>query len=194
MMNKAMNYKIIVIGTSAGGLNALSILLSKLHKDFPLPILVVQHLLDDHDSYLPEHLARLCEITVKQAQDKEKISNNTIYVAPPGYHLEVDDVETLSLSFDPRVNYSRPSIDVLFESTADVFQQGVIGVILTGANADGTSGIQRIKQCNGTTIAQDPTSAKASMMPQSAIDSGCIDMIMPLENISAYITGLVRNG
>jgi two-component system, chemotaxis family, protein-glutamate methylesterase/glutaminase len=192
-MKKHRDYKVLVIGASAGGLSAFSTILPRLARDFPLPILIVQHLSDEPDSYLPKHLSLVGHLPVIEPEDKEKIKPGVIYTAPPGYHMVLDDQQTISLAFDPRVNYSRPSIDVLFKSVADAFREGVIAVILTGANTDGTLGLQKIKALGGKTIAQDPQSAEVGVMPQSAINSGCVDDILPLVDIASFINELVTS-
>ncbi|MDF1796764.1 MAG: chemotaxis protein CheB [Coxiellaceae bacterium] len=192
-MNKGRQYSALVIGVSAGGLRALTTILTAFDQGFPIPVLVVQHLSDDPESYLHKHLRYNCPLPVTEPEDKQKIMDGTIYVAPPGYHMEIDDKDTIALSSEPRVNYSRPSIDLLFESAADVYTDTLIALILTGANADGTKGIQRVKKLGGLTIAQDPTTAEVSMMPQSAIDSNCIDIVVPLNDIAAEINKLVKS-
>ncbi|MDF1760747.1 MAG: chemotaxis protein CheB [Coxiellaceae bacterium] len=184
-------YSALVIGVSAGGMAALSCILPALKSHFPLPVFVVQHLSDDPDSYLHKHLSLLCNQPVIEPEDKQKIIAGTIYVAPPGYHMEIDDGSTIALSSDPRVNYSRPSIDLLFESAADVYGDELIALILTGANSDGSKGIERAKALGATTIAQDPQSAEVAMMPQSAINTHCIDIVLPLKEIANTINKMV---
>ena len=132
-----MNYKAIVIGASAGGLNALQEILAPLPADFHLPILIVQHRFPTADDLLTFALNESCRLMVKEADEKDYIEPGYVYVAPPNYHLLVERNRTLSLSADAKVCYSRPSIDVLFESAADVFLSQLIGIILTGANHDG---------------------------------------------------------
>jgi two-component system chemotaxis response regulator CheB len=181
-------YKAVVIGVSAGGLEALTLLLPTFKKDFPLPIFVVQHVGDDASGFLCSHLAARCQLKVIEPDDKQPIKPGVIYIAPSGYHMIVDSPQTISLSVDPRVNYSRPSIDLLFQSAAEAFQESLIGVVLTGANSDGTEGIKLIKKKQGLTIAQDPLTAEVAVMPQSAIDSGCIDRVLPLNEMAEFIS------
>jgi two-component system, chemotaxis family, protein-glutamate methylesterase/glutaminase len=188
-----MTYKAIVIGTSAGGLNALSAILSTLPEDFPLPLLIVQHAAPSNDTFLETHLNRLSSLQVKEAQEKEKIQPGTVYLSPGGYHLLVEDDCTLSLSSDSRVQHSRPSIDVLFESAADVFREALIGVILTGANSDGAHGLKLIKSYGGLVIAQDPETAESSMMPRQAIKETAVDYILPVEEIGPLLCQITRN-
>lgn len=177
-------FKIIVIGVSAGGTDALGKILAPLVESFPLPVVVVQHLHPDQNGYMVEHLDKIWKIRVREAIDKTVVKKGTIYFAPPNYHLLIEDENTFALSVDEKVCYSRPSIDVLFKSAADVFGDAVLAVILTGANSDGTDGIKYIKRKGGTTIAQDPAEAYSSIMPQSAIDTGKIDKVLTLKGIA----------
>jgi two-component system chemotaxis response regulator CheB len=140
-----MNWnEIILIGASAGGLKALSKLLSYLPEHFVYPILVVQHIQDGSSSYLADYLNEQTPLVVKEAEDKEMIQRGFVYLAPPGYHMLVELDKTISLSVDPRVNFSRPSIDVLFESGAYVMEQHCKGIVLTGSNRDGSAGLKRL--------------------------------------------------
>jgi len=182
-----MKYKVVVIGSSAGGMDALRILLTALPKTFALPILIVQHLSATSDSFLANYLNTQCQLRVKEADEKEKIFHGTVYLAPPNYHLLVEDDETLSLSVEEKVNYARPSIDVLFESAAYAFGKGVIGIVLTGANTDGSRGLSIIKQFGGLAIVQDPDGASVDTMPRAAIAAAKVDYILPLEKISEML-------
>ena len=186
-----MSYEIVVIGTSAGGLNALQILLSHLSADFKLPILVVQHRLPAPDEFMVFALNASCELRVREADQGDFIESGNVYLAPANYHLLVERDKTLSLSVDEKVCYSRPSIDVLFESAADVYQERLIGIILTGANSDGTNGLRRIKKLGGLTMAQDPKLAEVDIMPSSAIEKKVVDEILSLEKISHYLNSIV---
>jgi len=185
-----MTYKAIVIGASAGGLNALQKILAPLPADFRLPILIVQHRFPAADDLLTFALNESCRLTVKEADEKDYIERGYVYVAPPNYHLLVERDRTLSLSADAKVCYSRPSIDVLFESAADVFLSRLIGIILTGANHDGTAGLKKIKQNGGLTLAQDPATAEADMMPLSAIQANAVDRILSLADIASLLVQL----
>lgn len=178
------------IGVSAGGLNALSRILPLLHRDLALAVLVVQHLRPDSDSYLVHHLARLSAIRVKEAEDKETVEPGTVYIAPPDYHLLVESDRSLSLSAEERVNFSRPSIDVTFETAAEAFQDQLIGIVLTGANNDGSRGLARIKYFGGMTVVQSPESAEYDIMPRSAIDAVDVDRIIPLDGIARLLNTL----
>jgi two-component system chemotaxis response regulator CheB len=192
-MIKRKQYKAIVVGVSAGGFDALKILLSKLPGDFPLSILIVQHLHPIQDGFYIKYFSEMCNLRVKEAEGKENIQSGTIYFAPPNYHLLVEEDRSISLSNEEKVNYSRPSIDVLFESASDVYLSELIGLILTGANDDGAKGIRIIKENGGLTIAQDPATAKYPIMPQSAIDKVGVDYVLPLEDISKKLVELTRN-
>lgn len=183
-------YEAMVIGVSAGGLAALGKILPKLSKDYPLAVLIVQHMRHDADGFLWRHLDTLCRLTVKEAEDKEAIQSKTVYIAPPDYHLLVEPDRTLSLSADERVNFSRPSIDVLFETAAETYQQRLIGVILTGANNDGTRGLQTIKSYGGLAIVQSPDSAESGAMPRSAIEEVAVDHIVPLDRMGQFLNDL----
>lgn len=185
-----MDYEAVVIGGSAGGLNALLTILGPLPADFKLPILVVLHRLPAPDNSLAFMLNESCRLQVKEADQLEIIKPGWVYIAPANYHLLVERDKTLSLSVDAKVCYSRPAIDVLFETAADAYLSGLIGIILTGANNDGTAGLKKIKQQGGLTIAQDPATAEAKIMPNSAIQENVIDQIYSLAEISSFLTRL----
>jgi two-component system chemotaxis response regulator CheB len=179
--------KAIVIGASAGALDALSIILSALDETFKLPIFVVIHIPPDKKSVLAELFQAKCRIDVVQAEDKEPINGGTIYFAPPDYHLLVETNRTLSVSLDEPVLFSRPSIDVLFESAADAYGISLIGIVLTGANHDGAAGLRNVLAAGGTAIVQDPEGAFARAMPEAAIAMCPGAMIMTLDEIAAYL-------
>ena len=150
-----MNYEAIVIGVSSGGMNAMNILFSLLPKDFNTPIIIVQHIGANSDNQLIKILNVKSNLTIKEADEKEIIENGKVYIAPPNYHLLIEKNKTFSLTVDERVNFARPSIDVMFESAAEAYKNKLIGVVLTGSNNDGTNGIKRIQECGGLTIIQD---------------------------------------
>jgi len=183
-------YKAVVIGVSAGGMAALSELFPKIPSNFPIPIFVVQHIHKSQSGYLITYYNGLSNLSVKEAKDKEKAVPGKIYFASPDYHMLIEEDETFSISTDEKVNYSRPSIDVLFESAADVYKDSLIGIILTGANNDGSEGIRKIKQNGGYTIAQDPQEAEFLVMPKSAIDTSKIDEVLTLKEMSVFINNL----
>lgn len=184
--------KAIVIGVSAGGVDALSRLFAELPANFSLPILTVQHIHSDERGVLAEFLNSLSTLTVKEAMDKEPVQSGHIYLAPPNYHLLVERGETLALSVDDRVNYSRPSIDVLFESAATVWRERLIGVVLTGTNRDGASGLQRIHELGGVTMVEDPKTAVYPIMPQAALDATNVDLVLPLSEIESALIQLAH--
>jgi two-component system chemotaxis response regulator CheB len=149
MCAMTQQYKAVVVGVSAGGLEALSTIIPGLPEDFPVPVVVVQHRRSDSDGFLAVHLDEQSRLNVKEADDKEPIRPGTVYLAPAGYHLLVEGDGTFALSLDDRVNHCRPSIDVLFDSAMDAYEDRVIGVVLTGSNQDGCEGLKRIKQSGG---------------------------------------------
>ncbi|MBU4013021.1 MAG: chemotaxis protein CheB [Proteobacteria bacterium] len=185
-----MKYEAIVIGVSSGGMITLDKILRHLPSDFALSIIIVQHQHPESDDFLARFLDARCSLTVKQADEKEIIMPGKIYIAPPNYHLLVEEDKTLSLSTNKHVNFARPSIDVLFETAADVFGEKLVGIILTGANEDGSRGLKKIKESGGLTIVQDPDTAAVDTMPKAAIASTKVDYILPLENIGPFICSL----
>jgi two-component system chemotaxis response regulator CheB len=159
----------IVIGTSAGGVEALSVLLPALPREYRGAVLVVLHLPRERPSLLVEIFAPKCALPVREAEDKEPVAPGTIYFAPSDYHLLVDRGPELALSMDAPVNFSRPSIDVLFESAAEVYGPRLLGIILTGANEDGAAGLEAVFRAGGTTCVQDPSTAHAPFMVAAAL-------------------------
>jgi two-component system, chemotaxis family, protein-glutamate methylesterase/glutaminase len=178
-----MNYEAIVMGVSSGGMNAMNVMFPLLPADFSIPIIIVQHISPRSDSQWITLLNGKSHLCIKEADEKEKIELGKVYIAPPNYHLMVGSNKTFSLTIDERVNFARPSIDVLFESAAEVYKSKLIGVVLTGANNDGTKGLKRIKEYGGLTIVQDPVTAESSYMPASAIAAMQVDYILPLDGI-----------
>jgi two-component system chemotaxis response regulator CheB len=181
----------IVIGGSAGAMAALATLLPFFPKDYPIPVIIVLHLHPFQDRYFLEHFNKLCALQIKDADDKEEIKAGNVYFAPPNYHLLVEDNKTLSLSIDEKVNYTRPSIDVLFESAANVYGPHLAGIILTGANNDGAEGMRHIKEQGGLVIVQDPESAESSYMPTAALQLVKPDFVLTLAEIGHWFTKLV---
>ncbi|WP_394822657.1 chemotaxis protein CheB [Pendulispora albinea] len=182
-------HELIVVGTSWGGLHALSVLLSSLPRDFEIPLAIVQHRRHDSDDTLAQLLQAHTAMRVREAEDKEPIREGRVYIAPADYHLLVDG-RALALSTDPPVRFSRPSIDVLFESAADSFQHRLIGIVLTGSNHDGARGLSRIKQRGGLTIVQNPASAESPTMPEGALALDCVDRILELDQIGSFLAQL----
>ncbi|MEA2166389.1 MAG: two-component system, chemotaxis family, protein-glutamate methylesterase/glutaminase [Thermoanaerobaculia bacterium] len=182
--------ELIVIGCSLGGMHALQVILSKLERGFCIPIAVAQHRHKKSNEGLPAYFRRETDLKVVDAEDKQWIEPGYVYLAPADYHLLIERNGTrgeLSLSVDERVHFSRPSIDVLFESAADAYSNRLIGIVLTGSNDDGAQGAARIKARGGIVIAQDPSTAEAPIMPQAAIDKAHVDQILRLEEIAPFL-------
>ncbi|MCX6296115.1 MAG: chemotaxis protein CheB [Bacteroidetes bacterium] len=186
-MNKDRKYGAVVIGVSAGGLNAVSFILKKLPVDYKFPIIIIQHRNTEQRDLLEDILQEKSKMKLKQADEKEKIKDGVVYIAPPDYHLLIENDYTFSLSSDARVKFSRPSIDVLFESASYVYKEKLVGIILTGANNDGSDGIIRIAKKGGVTLAQNPDEAEFPVMPQAAIATGYVKHIFSLLEIQKYL-------
>ena len=182
-----MSYDLVCIGASWGGLHAVGEILSRLPPEVPQPIALAQHRrADGRDGALSELLGHVTRRPVLDVEDKTPIRPGHVYVAPPDYHLLVQR-GWFSLSVDERVRYARPSIDVLVESAADAYGEGVIGVILTGANDDGAAGLARIKERGGVAIVQDPAGAERRTMPDAALAATLADAVLPLEAIAGHL-------
>lgn len=184
-------YEAVVMGVSFGGLEALRTVLPLLVLDFPAPIMVIQHHDPRANDFLATYLDNLCRIRVKVAEEKEKVEPAVAYLAPANYHLLVEDDHTLSLSVDEKVHFARPAIDVLFESAADAYGSRLIGVILTGANQDGSQGLRIIKECGGLAVVQDPKSAQAPSMPEAALDATEVDYVLSLNEIGDLLNNIM---
>ncbi|BCJ07329.1 MULTISPECIES: chemotaxis protein CheB [unclassified Pseudomonas] len=180
----------IVIGASAGGVTALFSVLGALPADFAIPVLCLLHLPDDRHSQLAEVLQRRLRRPVREAFDKARIEPGLIYVAGPGYHLSVERDLSFSLSQEAPVHFSRPAIDFLFESAADAYGPGLLGVLLTGANEDGARGLLRIRQSGGRTVVQDPRDAQVALMPEAALALHDPDHILSLGGIGQLLATL----
>jgi two-component system chemotaxis response regulator CheB len=184
-------YRVVVIGTSYGGVAALQTLLPGLSPDLGVPVVVVQHRTKDADNGLCEFLRDRCPLPVVEPNDKDAVLAGRLYLAPRDYHLLLEDGR-FALSVDAPVTYARPSIDVLFESAADAYGADVIGVILTGANRDGARGLARIKARGGMAVVQDPEEAASRAMPEAAAASA--DRVLPLGGITPLLNELCRRG
>lgn len=220
-------FEIVVVGTSLGGLQALTVLLANLPQSFPLPVVIVQHRHKSSQDRLSDFLQQQSALQITEAEDKEPIAPGRVYLAPADYHLLIESprewqqnvsendftswervalepmhnskspivcrgTPTFALSTEGPVCYARPSIDVLFESAADAFGEKVIGIILTGANSDGSEGLAKIKAEGGLTFVEEPASALCRTMPASAIANVEVDWILPLSKIAPCLVNLLR--
>ena len=182
----------VAIGASAGGVEALSLLLPALPADVRPAIFIVQHLPRERPSLLVELFQPRCTIAVREAMDKDMVEAGTVYFAPPDYHLLVDQGPSLALSADELVNFSRPSVDVLFETAADVYGPRLLGLLLTGASHDGAAGLEAIKLAGGVTVVQDPDTAHSRTMVEAALRRTVPDFVLSLPEISRLLGTLGR--
>jgi len=182
----------VVMGGSAGGFAAFTTILAALPPDFALPILLVQHLHPNDAGAFALHLASATKLPVIEPCDKERIDRGQVYTAPADYHMLVERNGTVALSTEEKVHWSRPSIDVLFESAARALGERVIAVLLSGASVDGAAGIRAVKAAGGLTIAQDPATAEYPLMPRAAIDTGAVDEVLTVEEIGRRLAELGR--
>ena len=187
MRTTAVPFDAVVIGASAGAIEALSRILPNIPADYPAAIMVVVHVPPDSNSMLVELFQRKSEVRVKEAEDKETIEVGTVYFAPPDYHVLVEPNRRLSLSGEEPINYSRPSIDVLFESAAECYRERLLGIVLTGANSDGARGLRAIVDAGGAAVVQDPDSALVSAMPLAALQACPTARTLDLEEISDHL-------
>ena len=183
----------VIIGGSAGGLEAMLRIFSDLPAGYRLPLIALLHLPDNSGSRLAEVFAARLAIPVEEAFDKARIVPGTLYVAPGGYHLLVEQDFSLALSCEAPVHYSRPSIDVLMESAADAWGERLAGILLTGANDDGAEGLARIGQQGGLTVVQDPAEAAIPTMPRAAIQRRAPDLVLTLDQVRALLIELNRH-
>lgn len=187
------NLEIVVIGTSAGGIQALKSILPQLPASFSLPIVIVLHIPEGQPSLLAEIFEPKIKMKVKEADEKEVLKAGTVYFAPPGYHLLVEDNKTFSLTMEDAVHFSRPSIDILFESAAETYGANVVGVLLTGANTDGGLGLKRIKEVGGLGIIQNPATAEYPTMPESGKAHVLPECILALDEITLFLQEINKN-
>ncbi|MBT2336810.1 chemotaxis protein CheB [Variovorax paradoxus] len=180
----------IVVGASAGGIEALLVLLQGIAPPWHLPVVVVLHLPETHESHLAEIFAERLRIPVREAADKMPLAPDSLYFAPPGYHLSIERDRRFSLSCEPPVHFSRPSIDVLMASAADAYGPALAGFLLTGANDDGAEGLCHIHLAGGITAVQDPNEAYISTMPRAAIARHSPDHVLPLRELRALLLQL----
>ena len=180
----------VVIGASAGGVEALSVLLPALPARLQAAVFIVVHTPRDRGSLLAEIFAPRCAVPVREAEDKEAAAPGTVYFAPPDYHLLIDQGPALALSADALVHYSRPSIDVLFESAADIYGAHLMGIILSGANQDGAEGLAAVHRAGGVTVVQHPGNAPSPFMLESALARTHADFVTSLDGIAAILRAL----
>jgi two-component system, chemotaxis family, protein-glutamate methylesterase/glutaminase len=180
----------VVIGASAGGIEALSVVLPALPAGLRVPVLVVLHLPRERPSLLVDVFEPKCAVPVREAVDKEPIAAGTVYFAPPDYHLLIDEGPAIALSDDEPVHHSRPSVDVLFESAADAFGAGVLAILLTGGNEDGAAGLAAVREAGGTVVVQDPEEAYAPTMVTAALARGPVHQRLRLQDIAELLSGL----
>lgn len=183
--------KAVAVGASAGALEALSTLLPGLPAGYPLPVFVVVHLPADRKSLMAGLLQESCRLAVREAEDKEAIEPGAVYLAPPDYHLLIEPDRRLSLSGEEPVLFSRPSIDVMFETAAEAYGPGLVGVVLTGANSDGARGLRAILAAGGAGLVQRPDTALASAMPRAALDACPGALALTLREIAEHLRGMV---
>jgi two-component system, chemotaxis family, protein-glutamate methylesterase/glutaminase len=187
-----VTYDVVVVGASLGGLRAMNDLLESLPEQMRVPMVLAQHRAPDSErDSLETLLQRHTHLTVREAGDKDRIEPGHLYVAPPDYHLLVEDGH-FALSVDARVQFARPSIDVLFESVAEAYRDRAIGIVLTGSNEDGAAGLAAIKRNGGVSIVQDPHTAEKRAMPDAAIAGSAADAVLPLDEIGPFLYGLCR--
>lgn len=192
MKGADLKYRCIAVGVSAGGMDALSTIIPALPAAFPIPVVIIQHVSPHSDNYMTRYLDDISAIKVKEVDEKEKLKPGVVYTAPPNYHVLVEEDGTFSLSVEERINFARPSIDVFFQSAADVYGPHLVGVVLTGANNDGSKGLKMIKEKGGLTIVQDPHTAEVEGMPRAAIAVTKIDHILTLEQIAPFLVKLAN--
>lgn len=187
-------FDVVAIAASAGGLKALSEVLSHLPPDFPAAVLALQHLDPHHRSLMVDILRRQISLLIKPAEAGDKLHPKQVYMAQPDYHVLVNSDGTLSLTQSPMVNFVRPSADLLFESLAESYQHRAIAVVLTGTGKDGSKGVQAIAKMGGMVISQNQETSQHFGMPSSAIDTGIVDLILPLSDIAPTLNQLVQEG
>ena len=187
----AGRFDIVAVAASAGGVQALSAFVRALPADFPVPVLIVQHLDPRHDTMIADILDRRCVLRVKLAEDRELAERGTVYIAPPDHHLVVGDGGTLALSSGPRTHFVRPAADVLFESVARAYGARAIACVLTGTGRDGAEGAQEVRSRGGAVIVENPETAQFTGMPNAAVEAGKVDLVLPLAEIPPAVNELL---
>jgi two-component system chemotaxis response regulator CheB len=173
----------VAIGASAGGVEVLSALLSALPASCRASFFIVMHIPRERPSLLATVFGAKCALPVREAEDKEPVQPGTVYFAPPDYHLLLDRGPVLALSSDEPVHFSRPSIDVLFDSAADIYGERLLGLILTGANQDGAEGLTAVGRAGGRTVVQEPSGAAVPFLPEAALQEGPVDFVLSLAQL-----------
>lgn len=187
MAQNKVGYKIVAIGGSAGSLDVLLKIIPALPAPSGVSFIVIVHRKNDAESILADLLSSRTSMPVKEVEDKDALLPNTVYIAPPDYHLLIEGRESFSLDSSEKIHHSRPSIDVSFESVALAFDKSAIAILLSGANADGADGMEKIKKAGGVTIAQNPESSEVGFMPQQAINKNVVDKILDADEIAGYL-------
>jgi two-component system, chemotaxis family, protein-glutamate methylesterase/glutaminase len=190
MIERLFKYEAIVIGGSSGGMNALIKILKGIPQNFSIPFIVVLHRLKYYKSELEVLIQEKVSLKIKEVEEKEKIKSGFVYIAPPDYHVLIEDDKTFSLCSSEPVHYSRPSIDVTFKSAARVYGKKLLGIVLTGANKDGSEGLRFIYQNGGSTIVQEPQEAEMIEMPESALCYAKNSLVLKLDEINCFLLGL----
>jgi two-component system chemotaxis response regulator CheB len=185
-------FHLVAIAASAGGLSALTSLLARLPRSFPVPVMIVQHVDPNHASALASILSRRTPLSVKDAAHDDVVAPGVVYIAPPACHLEIGPDCRIQLTHTERVHFSRPSADRLFQSAAAAWSP-IIGVVLTGAGTDGAIGALAIKAAGGVVIAQDKATSAFFGMPNAAIEAGAVDFVLPIEDIAPALIRLLGN-
>lgn len=183
-------FDLVVIGCSAGGIEALRLIFNKIEPSYRIPIAVVQHRSPNSPSIMVKYFSEITQLPVIEPDDKEPIQKGHIYFAPPNYHLLVAPDKRFNLNVDEAVYYSRPAIDVLFATAAEVYKDRLVGIIMSGANADGAEGLKKIKELGGLTIVQDPRTAYSPQMPEAAVNVASPDLVLNLNEIDELIHAL----
>ncbi len=182
--------KALVIGGSAGSLDVLMKVLPAIDVDISFTIVIVVHRKQGTDSLLSDLLASKTALRVKEVEEKEPVEPKTIYIAPSDYHLLIEKDLTFSLDYSEKVNYSRPSIDVTFQSAAEVYTDKLVCMLLSGSNADGVNGLITVREFGGETVAQDPSTAQVEYMPAQAISKSNVSKVLLIDEMAAYINSL----
>jgi len=180
----------ICIGGSAGSLQVILKIFRHIHEGFSIPILLIIHRNNSYDSSLDELLSFKTDLQVKEVEDKDPVIPGHIYVCPADYHVLMESTHQFSLDYSEKINYSRPSIDVAFKSVAEVYQNELLAILLSGANADGTEGLRRVKETGGKIIIQNPEDAEISYMPEHALKKIKADKILTADELGPFINGL----